>query len=384
MMNERVAIVGLGSTGFRPVTPDLSYRELIFQACTRAYDEAGLHPNDIDSFITAAEDFIEGYSIADEYCNDQLGAVQRPVHTVPADFLQALGVGVMMINTGQFRTIAIEAHSKASNLKTPDEIKGFALDPIYLRNFRENADFIAGLEMQRFLADSGNTEKQCAEVVVKNRRNALKNMGAAYGAAITADDVLGSHKVATPLTHMECAQSADGGVVVVLAAEKEAKKLSKNPIWINGISWASAEANVWSRNLGTAEYAQIAAKKAYSMAGISNPQKEIDFAEVCDEFSYKELQHMEALGLAEKGQAGKMTENGDTAIGGKLPVNASGGALGTGNAFECNGGAKIAEAVMQLRGQAGARQVENAKTGLVQIWRGVPTGTGAVAVLGRD
>jgi acetyl-CoA C-acetyltransferase len=356
---------------------------MIFSACVRAYDEAGLHPNEIDSFITAAEDLMEGYSIADEYCPDQLGAVLRPVHTVTADFLQALGVGCMMINTGQFKTIAIEAHSKASNVETLDEVRGFALDPVYLRNFRENPDFLAGLEMQRFLAESGNTEKQCAQVVVKNRKNALKNAGAGWGARFEEGDVLNSKPVATPLKHLDRAEASDGCVVIVLAAEEIAKK-STNPVWINGVSWASAECNIWSRDLAKAEYASIAAEKAYKMAGIKTPRKELDFAEVCDEYSYKELQHLEALGLARKGEAGYLTAEGATALGGDLPVNVSGGSLGQGHLFECSGGQKVAEAVMQLRGEAGPRQVKNAKLGLVQSWRGVPTGTGAVAILGNE
>ncbi|HSV97274.1 MAG TPA: acetyl-CoA acetyltransferase [Spirochaetota bacterium] len=380
-MNERVAIIGIGVTGFTSVSPALSFKELTYSAAVKAYAEAGLHPREIDSFVTASEDFMEGYSIFDEYVPDQMGAVMRPVHTVTADFLQAFGIGCMMINTGMFRTIAVQAHSKASNVKTLNDVKSFALDPVYLRTLKENAEFIAGLEMRRFIDESGNTEEQCARVVVKNRKSALLNPQAAHGADLTVDDVLSSRPISTPLKHLDAAAPCDGSIMVVLAAEKEAKALCKNPVWVKGFAWFSGQGNVWCRNMAEADYARLASQKACRMAGITNLSKEIDFVEVCDEYSYKELQHLEALGIARKGEAGFLTETGETSIQGALPVNASGGSLGMGHAFEASGGMKVNEAVTQLRHQAGARQVKNARTGLVQSWRGIPTATGSVAIL---
>jgi acetyl-CoA C-acetyltransferase len=121
---------------------------------------------------------------------------------------------------------------------------------------------------------------------------------------------------------------------------------------------------------------------AYRMAGLNNPAKDIDFAEVDDSYSHKELQHLEALGLFGAGRAAGATTSGATAREGDLPVNVSGGRLGVGQLFEANGAQAVAEVVAQLRGQAGPRQLKRPKTGLAQSWRGFPTATGAVAVLG--
>ncbi len=383
-MKERVAIVGIGVTGFFSVSPSLSFKELTYTAAVKAYEDAGLHPKDIDSFITASEDFMEGYSIFDEYVPDQMGAVMRPVQTVTADFLQALGIGWMMINTGRFRIIAVESHSKASNVKTLDEVKAFALDPVYIRPLKENSDFLAGLEMNRFLTETGNTEEQCAHVVVKNKANALKNPHAAHAAKLTVDDVLSSNPISHPLKELDAAKAADGAVMVVLASEKEAKALCKKPIWICGISWFSGQGNPWSRTFAYADYAQLAAQKAYKMAGISNPIKDLDFAEISDEYSYKELQHLESIGVARKGEAGFLTQSGATLADGIFPVNISGGLIGVGNTFEAAAGIMVYDAVMQLRHEAGMRQIPNACRGLVQSWRGVPTATGAVAILSNE
>jgi acetyl-CoA C-acetyltransferase len=120
---------------------------------------------------------------------------------------------------------------------------------------------------------------------------------------------------------------------------------------------------------------------AYRMAGISNPTSEIDFAELDDRFSYKELQHLEALGLARPGESGRLLEEGMYAPGGGLPVNVSGGHLGNGYTHDMAGLRSVLEAVLQLRGTAGERQLPEAGVGLAQSWRGVPTATGGVAVL---
>jgi acetyl-CoA C-acetyltransferase len=117
------------------------------------------------------------------------------------------------------------------------------------------------------------------------------------------------------------------------------------------------------------------------MAGIANPAGMIDFAEICDEYSYKELQHMEALKLCRPGEAAHLLESGVTSFAGDIPVNVSGGALGVGHLFEASGAHKILELVEQLRGEAGARQIPDVNIGLAQVWRGVPTATGAVAIL---
>ncbi|MDD5448388.1 MAG: acetyl-CoA acetyltransferase, partial [Actinomycetota bacterium] len=112
--------------------------------------------------------------------------------------------------------------------------------------------------------------------------------------------------------------------------------------------------------------------------------KEIDLAEVTDEVSYKELEHLEALRLFEPGEAGVALEYGKTSIHGELPVNTSGGDLGVGHLFEASGAQKVAEIVLQLRGEAGKRQVKKAHKGVAQAWRGDPTTSSAVVVLSND
>lgn len=383
-MVNKVAIVGVGTTGFRATSADVSFRELTHEAAARAYLDARVEPKDIDGFVATSEDFLEGYSISDEYCNDQLGAVLKPISTVSGDFIQSLAQGVMMIRSGVCRIVAVQCMSKASNMMTISQMVGFAMDPIYNRPLGEHPDFIAGMEMNRYLHETGTSIEHCAAVVVKNKRNALWNPLAGHGARVDVDDVLNSEVVSYPLRRLDIAPTSDGAMVAVLAAEDVAPSLNEHPIWIRGIGWCSDTPSLESRDWGGATYTRLAAESAYKMAGIRSPRSEIDFVELSDEYSYKELQHLEALKLCRLGGAGYLTESGATEITGELPVNASGGCLGVGHLFEANGGHKVLEVVLQLRGEKGKGQIENVRTGLAHSWRGVPTTTGAVAIMSNE
>lgn len=381
-MNQRVAIVGIGWSGFHPVTPEYSYKELMYEAATRAYADAGVDPRrDIESFVTVAEDFHEGTSIFDEYVPDQLGAVLNSMHTICGDGIHGLATGYMLVRTGQFDIVAVEGHSKASNIQTLDKITAYAQDPIINRPLKLNTHFVAGLEMNRYLHETGNTKEQCAAVVVKNRHNALYNESAPYGADLELSDILDGPPFAWPLGHREIAKTADGSIVVVLASETTAMHLTDIPVWIRGIGWSNDSPSLESRDWADGQYIIRSAQMAYRQAGIGDPTQVIDFAEVDDIYAYKELQALEALGFCRYGEAGELTEAGYTAPDGEFPVNVSGGSLGVGHLLDATGLARTLEVVLQLRGEAGARQLENVEVGLSQSWRGVPTTSGAVAVL---
>jgi acetyl-CoA C-acetyltransferase len=277
---------------------------------------------------------------------DQLGAVQRPVHTVAGDGLQALATGVMLIRSGIAGTVAVEAHSKASDNLTQGRIDRFALDPVLNRPLDISALAVAGLEMRAYLHASGRSEDECAEVVARNRANATGNSRASHAHASDPTPVF------EPLTREQIAEPADGAVVMVLAREGT----RGDGVWVDGIGWSSdsptIESRTWDRSASTAR----AADTAYRRAGVA--PGDVDLAEVDDTFAYKQLQHLDALGLSGRG----------------IGVNLSGGALGEGTLHEANGLARTLAAVELLRAVEG-------KTAVVQSWRGIPSTTAAVAVL---
>jgi acetyl-CoA C-acetyltransferase len=381
-MSRNVAIVGIGYTSFRSLTPEVSYKELMYEAAVKAYEDAGVDPRrDVGSFVTVAEDFIEGTSIFDEYVPDQLGGLLKPNVTVPGDGIHGLATAYMQISSGIVDVAVVEAHSKASNVLTMPYITAYAMDPILNRPLAANPVFIAGMEMNRYLWATGATREQCAQVVAKNKRNALYNPVAAFGALIEPEDVLQSEMIAFPLSKQDIGAHADGAIVLVLAAADVADSLSGAPIWIRGIGWCNDAPSLETRAWGRAIYAEGAARMAYRMAGIRNPMEEIDFAEIDDTYSYKELQHLEALGFCQFGEAGMFTAEGVTDVGGYLPVNVSGGSLGCGHLLDASGLRAVVDVVLQLRGEAGALQLPEVETGLAFGWRGVPSTSGAAVVL---
>ena len=157
--------------------------------------------------------------------------------------------------------------------------------------------------------------------------------------------------------------------------------MTDTPVWIKGIGWASDTPWLEQRDWSKAVYAELSSRNAYKMAGISYPQKEIDFAEVDDKFSYKELQHIEALKLCPPFAAGQLVSEGYFDVNGVFPVNASGGSLGCGNLIEASGLQRTLEVYLQLTGKAVSRQLD-CETGLAASWRGVPTASGACVILG--
>lgn len=382
-MTDRVAITGIGFTPAQPATPSRSFKEMMFEAAERAYVDADIAADEIDSFVTCAEDLHEGLSIFDEYTPDQLGAVQRPMHTLTQDGLNGIADAVMQIRSGLAEVVVVEAHSKASNMLTPGWILDYALDPLYNRPLGFCPHALAGLEMNLFLHETAINAEASARVVAKNRTNALRNPAAAYPSIMTASDVAASPYLFYPLREAEIAKSADGCVVVVLAGEKKVR--GSKPVWVKGVGFANDSPTVESRDWVRAEYVRLAAEMAYRQAGIQDPRREINLFEVDDTYAYKELQHLIALGLfSESHEAGRAVEEGLTMPGGEIPVNVSGGALGMGLTLEATGLYRIVELVLQLRGQAGPRQSPNAKVGLAQSWRGVPTTSGAVVVLSNE
>lgn len=375
-----VGIIGIGITPLRELTPDSSYREMTYEAAIRAYEDAGVEPKDVDAFISVAEDYTEGVSIFDEYSPDQVGAVLKPMHTIPGDGLHGIASGCMLIETGTVRIAMIEAHSKASNIVNENIVNAYALEPLLLRPLKLNPVFLAGVEAQALCEAGLLTEMDMARVVVKNKRNALKNPFSAYPELVDIEIVTSSPYVAEPIREYDISRKADCAICVLLANEDIAR-LNEKTVWIKGIGWCS-EGQPDTRDFTKALYAEKSAEIAYKMARIA--RKEIDFAEVDDTFSFKEILHIEALHLVERGRARFLLEDGFFEREGSFPVNPSGGTLGAGHLNEATGLLRLIFCTLQLRGEAKGFQVE-AKMGLCMSWRGIPTATGAVAILeGKD
>src|SRR2546421_7866447 len=178
----RVGIIGIGMTAFRPSTPEYNWKELMFEAASRAYADAAINPReDVDSFITCAEDYYEGFGIFDEFVPDQLGAALRPTCTVSGDGLQGLANAYMQIQTGFVDVAVVEAHSKASDVVTLDGVIEHALDPIWNKPLGAHPFVVAGLGADADLPATHTSPQALATGGAKKHGKALRKPPAAYG-----------------------------------------------------------------------------------------------------------------------------------------------------------------------------------------------------------
>lgn len=382
-MSRDVAIVGIGQVGYRSMIGEAEVRELAFEASMKAYDDAGIDPRkDVGSFIHCQEDMWEGTSISSEYSPDQLGAALRPICTVAGDGLFGIITAYMQIVSGLADVAVVASHAKPSDIVEIDKIKRFTLDPIFNRPICTEPLQLASLGARRFMHRTRFGREDFAEIVSKNMGNALYNPRAAYPLRIQPNEITESEPSYDPLSKYDVAQHADGALTVVMAEKRKARRLIDNPVFVLGVGWASETPWLEDRDHSVSEYAHLASESAYRKARITKPSRQIDFMEVDDTFSYKELEHLESMGGGNSSELRKMLRSGDFGRSGALPVNPSGGCLGMGHLLEATGLSKLFEAVLQLRGEAGPLQVHGARKALVQSWRGTPTGTGAVIVLG--
>jgi acetyl-CoA C-acetyltransferase/acetyl-CoA acyltransferase len=212
-------------------------------------------------------------------------------------------------------------------------------------------------------------KKQMAQITVNSHYYGARNPKAQFQKEITIDDVLSSFMVCQPLQLYDCCPFSDGGSAVILASEDKAKKLTNKPVYVAGVGQASA-GNLCSQKeyLPRLRSRELAAAQSYKMAGLS--PRDIDVIELHDCFSIATIIALESLGLFELGKSGEAVEKGETRIGGKLPVNPSGGLKAKGHPIGATGTAQVYEIVRQLRGECGERQVEGAKVGMTDTLGG--------------
>jgi acetyl-CoA C-acetyltransferase len=372
-MADRVAIVAAAQTKYHPDRVDVSSGELAYETVEKVLQETGLTFTDdgtgIDSTITCTQAAWEGAFIPNIVTAPYVGAHLRPEDKIAEDSINGVYCALAQILSGHFDIVLVVTHCMESQ-SDKSIIDNTTFDPIFQRLLGLDFDAAAAMQANRYMHKYGITAEQCAKVAVKNRGNARKNPFAQEPMDITVEDVLNSDMVAYPIRHLDTKPTSDGSCSMILACEEKAKRLTDKPVWIVGAGNCYEAHYLGDRDLAECDALVSAARRAYGMAGITNPLKEIDVAEISEEYSYQELLWMEGLGFCDRGEAGKLIDIGVTHLGGQLPVNPSGGLL-SGNPVTVAGMARVAEAALQLRGEAGDRQVPGAGVALAHGVTGI-------------
>jgi acetyl-CoA C-acetyltransferase len=288
----------------------------------------------------------------------------------------------MRIMSGHYDTALVIGLCKGSENPPNDTCTLMYADPFYQREVGLTETMAAALQMRLYMERYGITEEQCARVAVKNLRNALQNPYAHKKGRYTIDDILGSPRLIDPLTALQVAPKSEGMVAMILASEKKAKDMGGKHVWIKGLGSSLDSYNLGDRDLLDGQL-KNAAGRAYAMAGIKDPRTKIDMAEITEPYAFQELMWYEGLGFCGEGEGGRLIDSGFTEMSGQIPVNPSGGVLAN-NPYVSRGLQRAVEAFLQIRGEAGERQVRKAvKTALVHGTHGYAGQCHAVAILGR-
>jgi len=384
-LSRRVGIVGVGQTKYEDIENKRkqTYYDMVFEATKKALDDAGLERGNIDTTVEAAYDLLDGRTISNMYLCTAAGGYLKDESRVAEDGTFALAYAYMRIASGLFDTAVVAAHG---NREGPIELTtNYIFDPFFYRPVAATYLTTTALQATRYMTKYNVKEETVASVVVKNRENGMKNPYAHLRSKVNVKEVLNSKIISWPLRELELPPKSEGACALILAEEDIALRITDTPIWIDGIAWSVDTYHIGSKELAELTPATVAAKKAYKMAGIDNPLKQIDAAETHDATAFHELMEYEALGFCGKGEGGKLLSEGVTSMKGELPVNPSGGAL-CADPYPATGLARVIEAALQLRGQADKRQIPDAETALahgLSIAGGAAAQTNCVVVLGR-
>ncbi|WP_135603795.1 thiolase domain-containing protein [Methanococcoides sp. NM1] len=380
-----VAIIGVKNTKFGEMW-ERSFRDIVVEAGIGAIEDSGVSGDRLDGMYVgnmSGGQFVEqehiGALIADysglaldlhipstrveAACASGGLAFRQAVMAVASgheDIVMAAGVEKM---TDVSATAASSALAAAADREW-EGIMGATFPGLYA--------MVARMHMHQY----GTTSEQMATVAVKNHKNGSMNPIAQYKSPITVDSVLNSIMVADPLHIFDCSPITDGAAAVVLAPADIAHEYTDTPIYIKATAQASDTIALHDRrDITTLDASVSAGKRAFEMAKMT--QADIDLVEVHDCFTIAEICAIEDLGFAKKGEGGKMTEEGETAIGGKIAVNTSGGLKSCGHPVGATGIKQVVEVTHQLRGEAGGRQVDGAEVGMTHN----VGGSGATAVV---
>lgn len=370
-MGERCAIVGIGQTRHAAVREDVSIPGLIREAALNALADAALTFADIDAIVIGtAPDAFEGIMQPELFFASALGAVGKPilrVHTAGSVGGSTAIVAAGLVQSGRFETVLTLAFEKQSESNAM-----WALSPRYPFSPPTVAGaggYFAPLA-RAYMANAKAPEHIGWMVAVKDRLNALKNpLAHLHLPDISLETVKASPMLWEPIRYLETCPSSDGAAAMVLTTEKRAERAPHPPAWVHATSMRSEPIQFPGRNQVLPQAGRDCARDLYRQAGITDPRKEIDCAELYVPFSWFEPMWLENLGFAEANTGWKDVESGFTSLGGGLPINMSGGVLST-NPIGASGMIRFAEAAMQVRGQAGEHQVDGARRAVGHAYGG--------------
>lgn len=369
-----VAVVGYGNTPFKRRYTDKTYPRLAYEAVKEAFRSAGIGPERVDSVVYGIySDPFNHNMMPDLHIHYQLGLARKPGTRVSAGGATG-GVAVrsafMEVASGMkdvVLVVGVEKYGDLSNVFEMIKALTYGGDQLFEQMAGVSPAGSYSAPVILHMLKYGTTEEHLALVSVKNHANAMRNPDAQAPMDLTVEEVLSSPMIIYPFKLLDHCLNSEGACALLLADEENARRLMQKPVWITGIGCSTESGRQAERDdVGDSllPAVEAAARKAYEMAGVKDPARDIQVAEVYDSFSGIEILLNEELGFCARGEGAARLERGSYSMGGELPVNPSGGLIGGEHAVGATGVYQVAEIARQLRGEAGERQVEGAGRGL--------------------
>ncbi len=366
-----VAIIGTGKTPFG-VHKGRDLRSLAVEAATKSIENGAVSPSQVDAFHLGN---FAGPSFAGQNHLAPYVAAECGITGVPATRFEAACAssgsaffhGFSAVAAGLHDVVVVVGVEKMTSQTTERVTEILAAAGDTSGEVKAGATFPALFAMiaRRHMHQYGTTREHLAAVAVKNHANGAKNPDAHMRKPITIEKALAARPIAEPLTLYDCSLISDGAAAVVLAPAERAGEFTDHPVLVKGIAQTSDYVALDEKDdITTFRSVREAAAKAFRMAGVS--AGDIDVAELHDCFTIAEIMALEDLGFVAKGEGGPFSADGNTGLGGKIPVNTSGGLKAKGHPVGATGTAQICDVVAQLRGEASERQVARHEIGLAQ------------------
>ncbi len=362
-MRQRVAVCAVAQIKNEPDIWHQRVQGMLLDVFEPIVDQTGVTfdlEKGIRNVITCSDDVFDARTISNNAITDVVGAHFRGEEKVAQDGLNALGDGMAAILSGHDDVILIMGHCKESQPESRNMCTNLAGDPFYSRPL--GIDFVnaSAFQARAYMNKSGVTDEHLAKVVVRSRQNARMNPYARENELVTEAEVMGSKMLSDPIRELHQYPVTDWACGMLLCCEERAAEFSDNPVWLTGFGNCMDSYFLGDRDLTSNFALKRAAKRAFNMAGVTGSQDGIDLFELNDASAYQLPMWAEGIGLAPEGGGGKWIEAGGMA---NHNVNLSGGML-NGNPIMLGGLARAIEAIIQLRGEAGERQVKGAKKAL--------------------
>jgi acetyl-CoA C-acetyltransferase len=373
-MTQRAAVIGVGQTRHRARRADVSIAGLCREAVDRAVTDAQLSLADIDAVVVGkAPDLFEGVMMPELYLADAVGAVGKPllrVHTAGSVGGATGIVAASLVQAGVHRRVLAVAFEKQSE---SNAMWALSITPPFGMPLLAGAGGYFAPHVRAYIRRAGAPGHVGAMVAVKDRRNGSLNPYAhLQQPSITLESVQASPMLWDPVRYDETCPSSDGACAIVIgdeAAARSAEAAGRPAAWIHATSMRTEPTMFSGKDHVNPQAGADAAAALWRQAGITDPLAEIDVAEIYVPFSWFEPMWLENLGFAAAGDGWRLTEAGETEIGGRLPVNPSGGVLSS-NPIGASGLLRFAEAALQVMGKAGAHQVDGARRALGHAYGG--------------